>query len=154
MSEQLERLLAQYAGVDVVLGSEPRTQAAYLEEVFLANLRAMHSRQNKRFEVMIGVVAAMFTLVFLFSLTNHFSLDIAKIAIGSGGVVSVLSTLLLRSVWRDYTVIDLILTTLPLIAPRERKGFILTILTSLREGRAEPGAAPHRTAYTLSADPE
>ena len=149
MSEQLERLLAQYAGVDVVLGPEPRTLAVYPEEVFLANLRAMHSRQNNQFKAMIGVVAAMFALVLLFSLTNHFSLDIAKIAIGSGGAVSVLSTLLLRSVWRDYTVIDLILTTLPLIAPQERKGFILTILTSLREGRAKPEAAPHRTAYTL-----
>ena len=97
----------------------------------------MQSRQNNQFKVVIGVVAAMFTLVLLFSLTNQFSLDIAKIAIGSGGVVSVFSTLLLRSVWRDYTVIDLILTTLPLIAPQERKGFILTILTSLRESRTK-----------------
>jgi hypothetical protein len=154
MSEQLERLLAQYAGVDAVLGSGPRTRVEYPEEAFLANLRAMQDRQNDRFKVMMGVVAAMFALVLLFSFTNHFSLDIAKVAIGSGGVVSVLSTLLLRSVWRDYTIIDLILTTLPLIAPQERKGFVLTVLASLREGRTKPEVAPHRTAHTVSADPE
>lgn len=154
MSEQLERLLAQYAGVEAVLGPEGRTRAEYPEEAFLANLRAMQSRQNNRFRVTIGTVAAMFALVLLFSISNHFSLDIAKIAIGSGGAVSVLSTLLLRSVWRDYTVIDLILTTLPLIAPRERKGFVLTVLTSLREARAKPKDAPNRTAHALSANGE
>jgi len=154
MSEQLERLLAQYAGVDAVLGPGRRTQAEYPEEAFLANLRAMQSRQNNRFKAIIGVVAAMFTLVLLFSLTNHFSLDIAKIAIGSGGVVSVLSSLLLRNVWRDYTVMDLILTTLPLIPFQERKDFILTILTSLREGRAKLEAAPHKTGHTMPVNPE
>ena len=154
MSEQLERLLAQYADVDAALGSGGRARAGYPEEAFLSNLRAMQGRQNNRFRVMTGVVAAMFILVLLFSFTNHFSLDIAKIAIGSGGVVAVLSTLLMRSVWRDYTVIDLILTTLPLIAPQERKGFILTILTSLREDRAKQEAAPNGTANALWANPK
>jgi hypothetical protein len=148
MSEQLEGLLAQYAGVDVNLGPKRRPQADFLEDTFLEGLRAMKGRQNTRFKVVVGAVAVMFALVLAFSWSNHFSLEIAKIAIGSGGVISVLSTLLLRGLWRDYTVIDLVLTTLPMIAPKERKSFVLTILTSLREGRSQPAAAPQRTAHT------
>lgn len=149
MSKQLEGLLAQYAGVDVNLGPKRRPQAELPEDIFLERLRAMQGRQNIRFRAVIGVVAVMFAFVLAFSWSNHFSLEIAKIAIGSGGLISVLSTLLLRSVWRDYTVIDLVLTTLPMIAPKERKSFVLIILTSLREGRSQRAAAAQRTAQTL-----
>ena len=147
MSEQLERLLAQYAGVDVNLGPKRRPQTDFPEDTFLEGLRAMQGRQNTRFKVVVGAVTALFALVLAFSWSNHFSLEIAKIAIGFGGVLSVLSTLLLRSIWRDYTVIDLVLTTLPMIDPKDRKGFVLTILTSLREGRSGPAAAPERIAH-------
>jgi hypothetical protein len=149
MSKELERVLAQYAGVEVLQGRSRESDVGLPEAAFVENLRAMQARQNNRFTIMVGLVAAVFALVLAFSWSNHFSMDIAKIAIGSGGVISVLSSLVLRTVWREYTIIDLVLTTLPMVAPKERQSFVLTILTSLREGRLERGDARPGTAPTV-----
>jgi hypothetical protein len=118
----------------------------------MANLQAMQARQAMRFRTIIATVASIFALVFVFSWTNHFSLQIAKIAIGSGGLLAVVSTLLLRNVWRDYTIVDLILTTLPIIAPQERKSFVLTVLTSLRDTRTRSERPRSRATRAVAAD--
>jgi hypothetical protein len=152
VSIQLERVLAEYASVQATLGRSDRARSDFPEDAFLANLQAMQARQAMRFRSILGTVAAIFALVFAFSLTNHFSLEIAKLAIGSGGLLAVVSTLLLRGVWRDYTLIDLILTTLPIIAPQERKGFVLSVLASLRETRTRSEGTRAKPARAVAAD--
>ena len=144
----LETLLLKHAGVAVTLG--PRRSAPAMDEAaFRTALEAMRWQRRMEFIGVVAGLAAAFVLVLAYSVANGFSVAIAKIAIGSGGVLSVACVLALRGIWHDYAQVDLVLATLPALSSAQRQAFVLAAgigLRQARSGKSEPAVRAVTTA--------